>query len=616
MAVISKKDKLVEEAQKFVLRGQLDKAIKSYEQVLALDPSAISHRQKFADLLVKAGRFDEARTHLETIGKHFSSNGFYLKAIAVFKQIQKSFPADINVTLTLADLNQKHGLIANALSEYKQVFDFYEKAGNIAEALKILDIMQTVDPQNVNIKIKLAEAYYQHGKQDEAYAVFAKTASLLQERNDNATLVKLTARIQQLFPSKSEFMLEVLSDQIANGNAANAVNGLQAMLRSNPKDKRVWQLTIQAYEQLKESQRLKAAYTHFLKFFPDEPAAMAGVIAHSLTDGDVKGTLQLVERYEQELLEAGQGAVLEKTYQALDEIDPINARLLEGWLRVCRATGNAREAASVESKLNSLRSVSSGSGAGLTETYVEGPLSGAAQDIFEAAYEDTAVEALGSTGADDAHKGGFSTESSQIEQDEVPLESLDEEIEIEVDIDIDLDLDADTSLIHEQTDNWLDSVGELFNAIETAPRGVKFGNEMDSSDAQSHYDLGLAFKEMGLFDEAINEFRTAAKDPERRVDCMILQGVCLRERGELATADNVFRSLMKPGLELEDLCAVKYELALTSAALGNNEEAAALFAEIDSINPGFRDVSSRLDSASIEDSLDFSDDELQGFDLK
>lgn len=615
MAVVTKKDKLIEEAQKFVLRGQLDKAIKNYEQIVALEPSAINLRQKLADLLVKSGRIDDARVQLENIGKYYSTNGFYLKSIAVYKQLQKFFPTDIAITLTLAGLNEKHGLVANALSEYKQVFDYHEKAGNVSDALKILELMQQVDAQNINIKIKLAEAYYKHDKLDEAYSMFAKTASLLQERSDNATLVKLTARIQQLFPAKSEFMLEVLSDQITSGNAANAINGLQAMLRTNPHDKRIWELVVEAYTRLNQPQRLKVAFQHFHKFFPNEVTAIAGVVSGKVADSDVKGALALLTNYEDVLLAANRAEVLDQSYRELDRLDPINSSILQGWLRVCEASGKIDEAATISSKLNSLRNVS-----GKTQpTAIEDTTEPAPADIFGELEPDASVVDV--TVLAEVDSLPLSDETALSLTDclfvalPVPDAEDDDEIEIEVDIDIDID-DVESPFAQDDSASWLDSVGDLFDSITTSPRGIKFGHDMDSSDAQSHYDLGLAFKEMGLFDEAINEFRVAAKDPTKRIDCMILQGVCLRDRGELDTAANVLSSLMKPGLDLEDQCAVKYELALTYVALGNNEQASLLFSEIDIVNPGFRDVSSRLDSNESGESLDFSDDDLLGFDLK
>lgn len=164
MAAGPNKNRLIEEAQKLIMRGQFDKAAKVYQQVLSQEPSATNLRQKLAEILVKAGRNEDARIEFETIGKHFSNNGFYLKAIAVFKQLQKLFPADITLSITLAGLNEKHGLTANALSEYKQVFDYYINAGNATEAIKILFKMQDVDPQNISVKSKLAEAVCKHGK--------------------------------------------------------------------------------------------------------------------------------------------------------------------------------------------------------------------------------------------------------------------------------------------------------------------------------------------------------------------------------------------------------------------------------------------------------------------
>lgn len=620
MALGTKKDKLIEEAQKFIIKGQLDKAITSYQQVVALEPSAISLKQKLADLLVKAGRLDEAKVQLESIGKYYAGNGFYLKAIAVYKQLQKLFVSDVPITLTLAGLNEKHGLIANALTEYKHVYDFYEKSGNAVEALKTLDKMQTVDPQNINIKIKLAEAYHQNGRHDDSYALFAKTASLLQERSDNATLAKLTARIQQLFPEKSEFMLEVLEEQVRGGNPANAINGLQAMLRANPHDRRVWKLIIEAYRRLKQDGRVKVALQHFFKFFPDDTSAMEGIIECQVLERDVKGTLELLHKFEQPLVDAGGFEMLDRTYKTLDEIDPINAQILNGWIRICVAFGKKQEATALQSKLDALINISSKNSQSelqpLPETsffdFEESSVDFTRHDISyatESVFDDEVTTVCPEVG---------NTSFTASTADAALHSPSDEDIEIEVDIDDEFgpDFVGDATVESLAGSNWLDSVGELFDSIATSPRGIKFGSEMDASDAQSHYDLGVAFKEMGLFDEAINEFREAAKDTARRVDCLILQGACLRERGELSTAENFLGSLMKPGLEPKDSCAVKYELALTFEALGKVDAAAILLEEIAAVNPGFKDVRSRLDAATEDTGLDFSDDELQGFDLQ
>lgn len=623
MAVVTKKDKLIEEAQKSAARGQFDKAAKAYEQILELEPNAINLRQKLAELLIKCGRSDDARKEFETIGKHFSKNGFYLKAIAVYKQLQKLFPADISLSLTLAELNEKHGLVANALSEYKTVYAFHEKSGNTVDALAILDRMQAVDPQNIPIKIKLAEAYILQGKLDQSYSVFMKTASLLVERNDYATLSKISTRVQQLFPGKADFLLEVLAEQIELGNATATIDSLQGLLRSNPKNKRVWELIIQAYQQVGQLQRVKIACQHFLNFFPAEPAAMHGLIASATTEKQLSEALELLGKYETALISANYLPQLEQIYHSLDKIDPINIKITEGLIRVATAAGNETEVSSLNVKLKSLRSVS-----GTTEPPSPEP------EAPPADFDDTSADAA----VEDSPFYGDSFSEGIVADFNIPEESLapdtptetmpsgveaelpEEDFEIDIDIDIDSPFDTQDDDISADSfsspDNWLDSVGKLFDTIDTSPRGVKFGSEMDSSDAQSHFDLGQAFKEMGLYDEAINEFRQASQDPARRVECLIMQCICLRERGELDKAATMLLALLKPGLSEEESCSVKYELATGYEAAGRAEEANILLNEIMAVNPGFRDISSRINAANITDSLDFSDDDLDGFGLK
>lgn len=623
MGVISKKDKLVEEAQKLVQRSQFDKAVKLYEQIMALEPSAINLRQKLAELLIKAGRIDDARTEFETIGKYYSKNGFYLKAIAVYKQLQKLFPSDFLISLTLAELNEKHGLTANALSEYKLVFDYYEKSGNNAEAIRILDKMQTVDPGNVPIKIKLAEAYFQNSKKDDAYALFSKSATLLQERGDNATLSKLNTRIQQLFPEKTGFVLDVFADQVANGNAASAINGLQGLLRNNPNDKRAWDLIIEAYKQLDQPQKVKVAYQHYLKFFPADPVPMAGMIYCCAAEGSLSAALEQLDRYEPVLFSAGLLDELEKIYQTLNKIDPINIKIIEGMIRVAKASSKDNDIAMLSSKLQSLLDLPDKSRENTSiPEFVPGfsdvPVNFASEESASPSSEVTEPdEASGTVVHEIAEFGEALPEPEEFGTGPEACPADDIEIEIEIDIDDDSNLGqaAEETSGGSVNGGWLDSAGELFDSIATSPRGVRFGNEMDNSDAQSHYDLGLAFKEMGLYDEAINEFRKAATDASRRLSCLIMQGACLRERGEYDTALSMLNALLNPALSLEDSSAVKYELFLTYESAGKTDQAEQMLNDIDSSNHGFRDVSSRLNAANLENSLDFSDEDLKGFDL-
>ncbi|MFA6823846.1 MAG: hypothetical protein WCR32_08590, partial [Geobacter sp.] len=104
----------------------------------------------------------------------------------------------------------------------------------------------------------------------------------------------------------------------------------------------------------------------------------------------------------------------------------------------------------------------------------------------------------------------------------------------------------------------------------------------------------------------------------RRVECLIQQGACLRDKGDFARAESALQSLLAaPGLSLEEASAIKYELALTCEACGRASDAARMYGEIEAANPAFRDVKTRLQQAGDgSDGFDFDEDDLLDFELK
>jgi tetratricopeptide (TPR) repeat protein len=296
-------------------------------------------------------------------------------------------------------------------------------------------------------------------------------------------------------------------------------------------------------------------------------------------------------------------------------VDPINLRVLEGLVRVCTALGKSDDVAALQSKINSLQGVSAMSGEVPSQSQEDsfgdqvsfGGQASDETDFGEVSFADIDTD---SSPLDNNYDSNANIAPSVFGESE---DDVDIEVEFDADDD-DFDIPLDTANTH--GDDWLDVAGEIIDAIATKPRGVKFASGHDGADAQSHYDLGVAFREMGLYDEAINEFRQASSDGGRRLECLILQGACLREKGDLTNAEKVLKSLMKPGLGLEDTCSVKYELALTYGACGKNDQLVELLTEIDKTNSGYRDVRVRLLAASKDkNTLDFSDDELLKFDL-
>jgi tetratricopeptide (TPR) repeat protein len=122
---------------------------------------------------------------------------------------------------------------------------------------------------------------------------------------------------------------------------------------------------------------------------------------------------------------------------------------------------------------------------------------------------------------------------------------------------------------------------------------------VDDEDFDSHYDLGIAYKEMGLFDEAIAEFQKALRGATHRIRAYEALGQCFIDRNDYETAITVLgRALREPGMEDEDLIGVLYLLGYSSEGSKKPRDAAAYYQRVFAIDIDFRDVSKRLKQMS------------------
>jgi tetratricopeptide (TPR) repeat protein len=119
--------------------------------------------------------------------------------------------------------------------------------------------------------------------------------------------------------------------------------------------------------------------------------------------------------------------------------------------------------------------------------------------------------------------------------------------------------------------------------------------QVSKEDYDTHYNLGIAYKEMGLLDEAVDEFRRAAGDKARRVNCLSNIGLCYVQKGLTEQAIVEFRKgLADPACLDEDRVGLSYELGLVYEQQGETSKALEAFRIAARIDPGFRDVQDKL----------------------
>lgn len=144
--------------------------------------------------------------------------------------------------------------------------------------------------------------------------------------------------------------------------------------------------------------------------------------------------------------------------------------------------------------------------------------------------------------------------------------------------------------ISETLDGQAHSFDDIFAAFK---KGVE--QQVESDDFETHYNLGIAYKEMGLVDEAIGELQFAARDPSRTLECCGILGLCFRDKGMPDLALKWYkRGLDMPGLDEGHSLGLRYDMGEVYREKGEYDEALKAYTEVYGVDSTYRDVSARI----------------------
>jgi len=139
-------------------------------------------------------------------------------------------------------------------------------------------------------------------------------------------------------------------------------------------------------------------------------------------------------------------------------------------------------------------------------------------------------------------------------------------------------------------------LGDLFEEFRS-----ELGEAKDDEDLETHYNLGIAYREMGLLEEAISEFQKVASSADKgpafryAMQCSTLLGLAFMEKGQPAIAAIWYeRALKTPGLDQESILALRYDLGVAQELAGDTHAAFNSFSQVYAMNIDYRDVAERI----------------------
>lgn len=264
------KNKINDNALRFIQKGQIKKAIKEYDKILAEDPGDVRTLLKKGDLLVRIGDRAQAVDSYLQVADTYSKQGFHLKAVAVFKQILKIDSSRVNVNLRLAEEYQNLGIVGDAMSHLQIVAAYYEQNDMGRELLEILRRIVDLDPDNIPSRIKLAEMYSREGMVAEAVEEFSRAAEDLKAANRIEDYIKVSERLIYHDNSQIDLIKELANIYLQRGDTKRALGKLQICFKADPQDLTVLNMLAQAFQDLNQLSKTVSVYKEIAKIHQEQ----------------------------------------------------------------------------------------------------------------------------------------------------------------------------------------------------------------------------------------------------------------------------------------------------------------------------------------------------------
>ena len=561
-------------AQQLVQKGQIDAALAEFDRLFESGDKDPYDFIVVADLLAKRGSMQEAVRRYRQAIQEYSSAELYKNAIAVCKKILRISKEDLEIHRTLGELYAKEGLYGDAQIHYLEFADGSIRRREFDTALGVIEAVIHLSPDNFELSEKYVEIAMRADEPTRGARELLRRAARLEELGRVDEAAQLRERSSTLDPEAT------LTAPSAPGAAASgsAPEPGVVTLGSPYEATAAAQAAVQAAAAQTASEEMAAS-----RLSQD---LLAGLLPQAEPAAPGLESLPMPPPSEHEEAVAGRRAedrasAAEETWKAAEIAffrgDLTRARtLLEG----LRESAPNHEPA--------LRR--------LVDITVEAQDRGAeARARFDLGELYLTQEEWALSRAEFMRVLELDSGNDRARMRIARLDAMNGDAPAQP---IDLDALPNTKpnasvTVRDDSPVSSDNLVDLEEIIDEFKAGVS--NSISGEDHESHYDLGMAYMEMGLHDEAIREFQIASKGPALELKCLEMIALCHLEKNEpAAAARELTRALELPGHGPDETISIRYNLGMACERLGNLDKALQHFEEVYLLNVDFFKVGTKV----------------------
>lgn len=249
------RNKVLNAARKQVRKGNWEKAISKYQELVDDDPSDARSQLKIADLYSKLDRTEEALDAYGAVAKHYAADDIYEKAVAVYKQALRLAPDKPTLHRDLGDAYHRLGRLKDAVRSYHKAQKIYKQAGDAAAQRELLERMIRLDPDDIGMRIQLAERYAKDNLQDQALELFEFAAEKLDDEGRIDEYVQVAERIIFLKDDALHLRRRVIDIYLRRGDNKHALKHLQVCFKLHPQNVGILELLVETFRRLERNDK-------------------------------------------------------------------------------------------------------------------------------------------------------------------------------------------------------------------------------------------------------------------------------------------------------------------------------------------------------------------------
>ncbi|HVD62494.1 MAG TPA: tetratricopeptide repeat protein [Gemmatimonadaceae bacterium] len=551
--------KLKKKAAEFEQKKQYEKALELYQQVLDFSRTSEEDRDvplynRVGDLHYRLGNSEEAISYYEKAVDLYAEGGFFNNAIALCNKILRYSPNRSSAYYKLGLISAKKGFNSDAKQNFLEYADRMQKVGKLDEAFRALKEFADLCPGQDDVRLMLAEQLARADRKPEALEQLQLLYDTLDSEGRSTEAAATVERMKAIDP------------------------GFTPKKTATPRQRKKEGLVFLdlGYDD-EMPDKTPAAPRAADEPSPSTPQPLAGLELTSLADEQPAPAAPepIAEPPSIELVQP----IVDQA-----EFDNLATTVPESFEKMVKMTPEAPMAAVDIAPLVDEPPASSESTNEpepqpeepimplLHEASLHDPLAGL--DVISAPDETTSPSELTEPWPSPEADDDFVDLAEWLERTRTP---------------------QSTRMVAHDTVPENNEQKDFAEMLDKFKAGV--ARSLDDTDFDSHYDLGIAFREMGLIDEAISAFQKATRGQSHRIRASEALGECFLEKGEPGVATTVLeRVTADEKLDDDQLIGVLYFLGRAAEELDNPEKAASYYQRVVAVNMNFRDAARRLSS--------------------